>query len=181
VEVKRACYVGTDSGLQDVVGKDSAKVGSGNAFKNKWIKKDGDSLVLVADEVKDTTKEILKNIQETKSLSDAKLLADLKKRKLVTVTKIISYIVSKGEKYAKEIPVEVTDLTAEMLASGEWETANFKPYNFNALGAAQNAGALHRMWPIILALCLAVRANPSSSSEQGQARVQKYLLQPGLR
>lgn len=120
-------------------------MGSGNAFKNKWIKKDGDSLVLLADEVKDTTQEILKGIRETKTLADAKLLADLKKRKLVTVSKVISYIVSKGEKYAKEIPVEVTDLTAEMLASGEWETANFKPYNFNALGAAQNAGALHRM------------------------------------
>lgn len=126
------------------MGANSAKVGSGNAFKNKWIKKDGDSLVLVADEVKDTTQELLKGIQDTKTLSDAKVLADLKKRKLVTVTKNISYIVSKGEKYAREIPVEVTDLTAEMLASGDWESANFKPYNFNALGASQNAGALHR-------------------------------------
>jgi len=129
--------------LPKVVGADVAKVGSGNAFKNKWIKKDGDSLVLVAEEVKDNTREVLKGIQETKTLADAKLLADLKKRKLVTVSKVISYKVSKGEKYAKEIPVEVTDLTAEMLASGAWETANFKPYNFNALGAAQNAGALH--------------------------------------
>ncbi|KAF2276580.1 phenylalanyl-tRNA synthetase alpha chain [Westerdykella ornata] len=129
--------------LPNIVGADSAKVGSGNAFKNKWIKKDGESLVLVTDEVKDSTQETLKKIQESKTLSDAKLLADLKKRKLVTVSKVISYIVSKGEKYAKEIPVEVTDLTAEMLASGEWETANFKPYNFNALGAAQHAGALH--------------------------------------
>lgn len=126
------------------MGADVAKVGSGNAFKNKWIKKDGDSFVLVAEDVKDNTREVLKGIQESKTLADAKLLADLKKRKLVTISKIISYTVSKGEKYAKEIPVEVTDLTAEMLASGAWETANFKPYNFNALGAAQNAGALHR-------------------------------------
>jgi phenylalanyl-tRNA synthetase alpha chain len=103
--------------------------------------------VLVAEEVKDTTRDVLKAIQETKTLSDSKLLADLKKRKLVTTAKSFSYTVSKGEKYAREIPVEVTDLTAEMLASGEWETANFKPYNFNALGASQNAGALHRMPP----------------------------------
>jgi phenylalanyl-tRNA synthetase alpha chain len=85
----------------------------------------------------------LQGIRDTKTLSDAKLLTDLKKRKLVTLSKVITYTVNKGEKYAKEIPVEVTDLTAEMLASGEWEAANFKPYNFNALGATQNSGALH--------------------------------------
>jgi len=30
-----------------------------------------------------------------------------------------------------------------MLANGSWQTANFKPYNFKALGAGQNSGALH--------------------------------------
>ncbi|PVH93464.1 hypothetical protein DM02DRAFT_603926 [Periconia macrospinosa] len=129
--------------LANVVGGESAKVGQGNAFKNKWVKKDGDSLVLVADTVQDTTRDLLKGIQETKSLSDSKTLNDLKKRKLVTLSKIIHYTVTKGPKYAKEIPVEVTDLTAEMLTSGSWETANFKPYNFNALGANQDAGSLH--------------------------------------
>lgn len=99
--------------------------------------------MLLAQEVEDSTRKLLQDIQNSKSLSDAKVLADLKKRKLVTLSKVISYTVKKGPKYAKEIPVEVTDLTADMLASGEWETANFKPYNFNALGAAQNAGALH--------------------------------------
>jgi phenylalanyl-tRNA synthetase alpha chain len=118
-------------------------VGQGNAFKNKWVKKDGDSLVLVADTVEDGTRNLLKGIQDTKSLSDSKTLNELKKRKLVTVSKVIHYTVSKGPKYAKEIPVEVTDLTADMLASGAWETANFKPYNFNALGASQDAGSLH--------------------------------------
>jgi len=93
--------------------------------------------------VEDTARQLLQQIQETKSLSDAKTLADLRKRKLVTLSKVISYTVRKGPKYAKEIPVEVTDLTADMLASGAWQTANFKPYNFKALGAAQNAGALH--------------------------------------
>lgn len=118
-------------------------MGQGNAFKNKWVKKDGDSLVLVAETVQDTTRDLLKRIQDTKTLADTKTLNELKKRKLVTVTKVISYSVTKGSKYAKEIPVEVTDLTAEMLASGAWETANFKPYNFNALGAPQDAGSLH--------------------------------------
>ena len=114
-------------------------MGQGNAFKNKWIKKDGDSLVLVAESVEDATRDLLKGIQETKSLSDNKQLNELKKRKLVTLTKVIHYSVSKGSKYAKEIPVEVTDLTAEMLANGSWESANFKPYNFAAKGAVQDA------------------------------------------
>ena len=99
--------------------------------------------MLLAKEVEDSTRNLLQKVQETKSLEDSKVLADLKKRKLVTLSKVISYTVTKGPKYAKEIPVEVTDLTAEMLQSGEWETANFKPYNFNALGASQSSGALH--------------------------------------
>lgn len=76
-------------------------------------------------------------------MADAKALADYKKRKLVQTTKIIHYSVKKGPKYAKEMPVEVTDLTPEMLDSGSWKTANWKPYNFSALGAPQGAGALH--------------------------------------
>jgi len=130
--------------VQNVVGAQTASVGMGNGYKNKWIKKDGDSIVLlVTEEPKDTMREMLKSIQDTQSVSDAKLLADLKKKKLATVTKVITYTVTKGPKYAKEMPVEHTDLTAEMLTSGAWETANFKPYNFAAKGANQDAGALH--------------------------------------
>ena len=112
-------------------------------MKNKWIKKEGSCLVPAVQEVRDFTREQLQHVRETKTLPDPKLLAEYKKRKLVTPTKSISYAVEKGPKYAKVMPVEVTDLTADMLASGEWETANFKPYNFNALGASQSAGALH--------------------------------------
>lgn len=57
--------------------------------------------------------------------------------------KVISFKIHKGPKFALEIAKEETDLTADMIASGAWKTATFKPYNFNALGADQNAGALH--------------------------------------
>lgn len=97
----------------------------------------------MTEEPKDTNRDMLKEIKETQSVTDAKLLAQLKKKKLVAVTKVITYTVTKGPKYAKEIPVEHTDLTAELLANGAWETVNFKPYNFAALGANQDAGALH--------------------------------------
>ena len=135
--------------VQNIIGKDSASVGQGNAFKNKWIKKDGTDLVLVAtEEPEDGMQKLLKDIQESHSVSDAKQLNDLKKKKLVTVTKVITYTVTKGPKYAKEMPVEHTDLTEDLLKSGAWETANFKPYNFAALGAVQNAGALHPLMKV---------------------------------
>lgn len=35
-----------------------------------------------------------------------------------------------------------------MLATGSWKTATFKPYNFNALGADQHAGALHPLMKV---------------------------------
>ena len=82
-------------------------------------------------------------MQDNNAASDPKQLKDLLKRKLVSTQKSIAYTVRKGSKWAKEIPVEHTDLTAEMLEDGSWKTANFKQYNFNALGASQNAGALH--------------------------------------
>jgi phenylalanyl-tRNA synthetase alpha chain len=100
-------------------------------------------LVSLVDSPQDTTRNALQGVAESSVLADAKQLADFRKRKLVLTTKIIHYSVEKGPKYAKEIPVEVTDLTPEMLESGSWKTANFKPYNFAAKGAVQNAGALH--------------------------------------
>lgn len=121
----------------------SAKIGQGNAFKLKWIKKDGDSLVPIADTVVDATRDILQEAQQTHRMSDAKLLKDFQKRKLVITSKILTYTVRKGVKWAKEIPVEVTDLTVDMLQDGSWQAANFKPYNFKALGEPQHSGALH--------------------------------------
>lgn len=135
--------------LPSLVGAEVASIGQGNGFKNRWIKKDGDNLVpLITEEPKDASRDTLKQIQDTQACTDAKLLKDLKKKKLITTTKIITYTVTKGVKYAKEMPVEHTDLTVEMLASGAWETANFKPYNFKALGANQNAGALHPLMKV---------------------------------
>lgn len=122
--------------LPKVVGADSAKVGQGNAFKLKWISKDSSgNLVPVAKEVQDRTRELLLKIQNMQ-LDDAtrKAVPDLRKRKLCSMTKVFSYTIRKGPKFAKQIAVQVTDLTAEMLADGSWESANFKEYNFRALG-----------------------------------------------
>jgi phenylalanyl-tRNA synthetase alpha chain len=132
--------------IQDLEGKIGdktvTKLGQGKAFKEKWIKKDGAKLIALVESIDDVTRGQLKVIQE-KRTHDAKIIADLKKRKLLNMQKVISFRISKGPKFALELVKEETDLTAEMLASGSWKTAAFKPYNFNALGADQHAGALH--------------------------------------
>lgn len=97
----------------------------------------------LTDSVVDATQQFLQHVQQNQTAPDPKQLKDYQKRKLVATQKVIAYTVRKGPRWALEIPVEVTDLTAEMLENGSWKTANFKPYNFKALGAAQNAGTLH--------------------------------------
>jgi phenylalanyl-tRNA synthetase alpha chain len=84
--------------LPKIVGP-AAKFGQGNALKNKWIKKEGDSLLPAKDDVQDTTKAALETIRETGSIPDAKLLADFKKKKLVKMTKSFSYTVNKASKW----------------------------------------------------------------------------------
>ncbi|KAI9705043.1 MAG: Phenylalanyl-tRNA synthetase, beta subunit, cytoplasmic [Candelina mexicana] len=129
--------------LPGIVGKESAKVGQGKAFKEGWIKKDKDTLRPNIDSITDTTREQLQTIQQTRTYSDPRVVADLRKRKLVNMQKVISFRVFKGPKYAAELVKEETDLTADMIASGAWKTATFKPYNFKARGAITPSGALH--------------------------------------
>jgi phenylalanyl-tRNA synthetase alpha chain len=130
----------------------SAKLGQGNAFKLKWIKKDGDALVPLTDSVKDSTREQLQYAHEHKVFQDPKAQKDYLKRKLVTTQKVISYVARKGPRWALEMPIEVTDLTADMLADGSWATANFKPYNFKAKPVATEGGgtvgALHPLMKV---------------------------------
>jgi phenylalanyl-tRNA synthetase alpha chain len=74
--------------LDKFVPTEYLKVGQGNAFKRKWVKKEGDELVPIADAVEDSTKELLEKIKHTKKLPDLKVLTDLKKRQLLTVSKV---------------------------------------------------------------------------------------------
>lgn len=131
------------SDLPAAVGKESATVGQGKAMKNGWIKKDGDTFRAKVESIQDTTREQLQAIQQTRTYPDAKVISDLKKRKLVTMQKVISFRIEKGPNFSLELVREETDLTADMLASGAWKTVKLKPYNFKSLGAPQHAGALH--------------------------------------
>lgn len=120
-----------------------AKFGSGDAFKLKWVKKEGDVLKAATDKIHDEVQEQLQQIQSTRKLDNPKAVADFKKRKYVVEEKIITFKISKGPKFSTEFVREETDLTPEMLASGAWKTAQLKPYNFKAKGAVTPSGALH--------------------------------------
>ncbi|KAI5864976.1 tRNA synthetases class II core domain (F)-domain-containing protein [Durotheca rogersii] len=131
--------------LEKAIGdKNVVKIGQGKAFKEKWISKTKDGKFKAAvDSIQDVTREQMQTIKSTRTYPDAKLLADLKKRKLIRLQKIIGFRIHKGAKFALRIPEEATDLTADMITSGSWKTATFKPYNFKASGADQRSGALH--------------------------------------
>ncbi|KAI0543672.1 phenylalanyl-tRNA synthetase alpha chain [Xylaria curta] len=145
-EALRAAVDGlTIQELEKTIGdKNISKLGQGKAFRDKWITKTKEGkLKAVADSIHDAAREQLLSIQTSRTVADPKALADLKKRKLVRVQKVIDFKINKGSEFALEIPEEATDLTAEMLANNSWKTATFKPYNFQALGADQRSGALH--------------------------------------
>ena len=64
----------------------------------------------------DQSQQQLQTIQQTRTHPDPKVIADLRKRKLLELKKVITFEVSKGPKFAKEFVKEETDLTADMLA-----------------------------------------------------------------
>ncbi|KAH8035109.1 hypothetical protein HPB51_004350 [Rhipicephalus microplus] len=68
---------------------------------------------------------------------------ELKRRKLLRQVVVKSYRVQRGENFATQLSKPETDLTAEMLASGQWRQRPFKAYNFAALGQPTEGGHLH--------------------------------------
>ncbi|KAF7332029.1 Phenylalanine-tRNA ligase [Mycena kentingensis (nom. inval.)] len=130
--------------LKKLVGDETASVGQGRAFKNKWIGKEGDGFVQIAATVKDSTQLDLLEVQSSGTLkSGEKDLADLRKRKLIVQRKGQWFTVSKGKDFSTSTAKPETDLTADMLTSGAWKTATFKKYNFEAEGAPTTGGSLH--------------------------------------
>lgn len=120
------------------------KLGQGKAFKNGWIAKDGDKLIKKIDDTpKDEAVEQLKTIQEKGSLDNKKDIAELKKRKLITLNKIVGYNITKTDKFSVEIVNLETDITSDMIINNSWSDLKFKPYNFNSEGVYPQSGALH--------------------------------------
>ncbi|KAK4706111.1 phenylalanyl-tRNA synthetase alpha chain, partial [Phenoliferia sp. Uapishka_3] len=134
--------------IEAKVGKDVAKIGQGKAMKNKWIEKKGDGFLRKEAAPVDETKAQLLTVKTSGAHPTATVLADLRKRKLVEKKKLFYYKVAKGPNYSATAEKQEAELTVELLASGDWEKASFKKYNFNAEGVPPAAGALHPLMKV---------------------------------
>ena len=138
--------------LQTKVGKSVSKIGMGNCMKNKWAKKDKGSGNLVAAvdtaDVADEAQVSLKALVDANGDGDKvdldnKVIAGLKRRKLVSLVTLKSCKVVRGASYAPIRKKKAADLTKEMIDSGAWKTTEFKSYNFRTLGEKVGGGYLH--------------------------------------
>lgn len=114
VPVEGISVVDLNASLGDV-----AKIGLGPCMKNKWLKKDGDRIVRISEEVKDETATCLAEIAnptaETKVSEED--LKNLKRRKLVNQIIRKSYKITKGVEFQSQRVRKAADLTKEMLGS----------------------------------------------------------------
>ena len=125
-----------------------AKVGLGKAMAAGWIastKENGVAMITrKVSSVEDKVKADMAMIKAGKAEGvPDKARNEYKKRKLLQEVTVKSYILSKGPSFTTKIEKAETDLTPEMIASGNWKTAKFKPYNFKALGIQPPTGHLH--------------------------------------
>ncbi|KAJ3312801.1 hypothetical protein HDU76_002805 [Blyttiomyces sp. JEL0837] len=135
--------------LKELVGE-AEKFGKGAAFKNKWIKKSARGVARLVDHVVDVTRDNLLKVRNGAQLPDAKTLEDLKKRKLTEKQKTATYKVVKGPKFSLSIQQEATDITQDMIQSGEWSSTQFKKYNLgsNVAGIPPKGGCFHPLMKV---------------------------------
>ncbi|KAK7695430.1 hypothetical protein QCA50_000066 [Cerrena zonata] len=135
--------------LEKRVGAETAKLGQANAFKKKWITKEGAGLVKIVSEIVDQTQLDMREVDSTGTLkAGEKALAELRRRKLIAQRKGQWFTVSKGSNFSTSIEKPETDLTVDMLTSGSWKTSTYKKYNFEAEGIPTNGGALHPLMKV---------------------------------
>jgi len=138
-----------DGILQDDLKKkigDICKIGLGKAMSAGWIQINKESKMIQrkVDSITDTVKANLTLVAADKiNEIQKKSIDEYKKRKLLHEVNFTAYKLSKGSEFSLTIEKAVTELTPEMISTGSWKTANFKAYNFAALGIAPQAGHLH--------------------------------------
>jgi len=146
-EHKLLQLIGPDGLAQtEALGHSFGKIGVSKALEKRWISLDkkANPILLkrivdsVTDEVQDQLKTILKG-----ELLDGDSIKKLKGRKLIIEKTINAFVVSKGPSFTLKLDKPEVELTADMLASGEWKTKPFKQYNFNAQGIQPSSGCLH--------------------------------------
>jgi phenylalanyl-tRNA synthetase alpha chain len=112
----------------------------------KWISFDKNTSTvkrtLALEKIEDTAQVHLTRLLEGADVA-AKDIDALKKRTFVTKVSQMIYSLTKGKKFALKLPQLATDLTSEMVQSGEWANMEMKSYNLSALGIPPSCGYLH--------------------------------------
>jgi hypothetical protein len=160
--------------LNQSLGEAVVKIGLGPCMKNKWVKKDKNLIVRLAESIRDETAELLHQLAAGIELTEDDL-KNLKKRKLVNQQIRKSYRIEKGEEYSERRQKRCADITREMLGDPaevrsasrrltdllqmeqgmHWSERKFKPMNFSAMGAPITGGSLHPLLKVYsVFLCL---------------------------
>ena len=108
--------------MQKRVGAQTAKIGSGKAKKQGWIKIDGKSYTRIAENPVDVDQKTLIGFIENPDADahDKKIVAEYKKRKHLNMKTIKTFTISQGPEFAIERVKLETELTTEMLRNGSW-------------------------------------------------------------
>lgn len=119
--------------VQASVDKPVWSVGFKKAMEKGWVKmskQDGKQyLARNVQTIEDMCLTSLKVLDADTEVADT-VAAELKKRKLVKLEQWKTFKISKGPAFALEVVKPETDLTAELLQSGDWQSKQFKEYNF---------------------------------------------------
>ncbi|XP_022658103.1 phenylalanine--tRNA ligase alpha subunit-like [Varroa destructor] len=130
------------------------KVGFSKAMSHGWIALDkthpeGPRIIRKVDFIKDEVKDWLAQVANGNDAAlDEGKRNELKKRKLIQEAQLKIYDIKKGPAFALELTKQETDLTMELIASGDWKTKSFKEYNFDAMGIQPERGQLHPLMKV---------------------------------
>jgi phenylalanyl-tRNA synthetase alpha chain len=122
-----------------------AKVGINQCMKLKWIaiNKADKSYVVDAGKRADVDADASAALLGRLDALDDAQVKELKKRNLLKLHNVTEYEVARGAKFTTAPAALVSDITVELLASGAWKTADFKPHNMSGLGQRPDGGSLH--------------------------------------
>uniref|UniRef100_A0A3B4U022 phenylalanine--tRNA ligase n=1 Tax=Seriola dumerili TaxID=41447 RepID=A0A3B4U022_SERDU len=130
------------------------KIGFSKAMSNKWIRVDkahegGPRIFRTVESIDDQVRQKLLLVQKgNTSQLEEKEKNELKKRKLLSEVTVKTYWITKGNSFSTTLTKQETELTPEMIATGNWKEKKFKPYNFEAMGVAPDCGHLHPLMKV---------------------------------
>ncbi|XP_014480700.1 PREDICTED: phenylalanine--tRNA ligase alpha subunit isoform X2 [Dinoponera quadriceps] len=120
-----------------------AKLGFSKAMAAGWIKLDNDNgIPIVRKKVSSIVDTVHIHLKDIENIPE-KVKVEYKKRKLLQEVVINMLHVEKGSNFSTKTEKLEADLTSDLLAHNAWKSKKFKPYNFDALGAALPSGHLH--------------------------------------